>query len=113
MRTLGEVIKGMRCIECQDADKCSGCPYEDIRKSGAFIGQSCLDVMLLDALYYLKEYRMKYLRVEAQVKACDYTEKRLQEEIAKYVEAVKNCEAAENKYKRLIEETSQNLRTTS
>lgn len=69
--------------------------------------------MLLDALYYLKEYRMKYLRVEAQVKACDDAEKRLQEEIAKYMEAVKNCEAAENKYKRLIEETSQNLRTTS
>lgn len=57
-----------------------------------------------DALYYLKEYKIKRERIMAKAQDCEDTEKRLQDEIARYQEAVKNCEIAENKYRRLEDE---------
>lgn len=51
-----------------------------------------------DALHYLKEYKIKRERIMAKAQDCEDTEKRLQDEIARYQEAVKNCEIAENKY---------------
>ena len=72
-----------------------------------------------DALHYLKEYRMQLDDIVAKWKVLEYKtaqyeqmcetiqkqgqehEDRLQAEIARYVEAVKSCEEAENKYKAL------------
>lgn len=68
---------------------------------------------LTETLQYLREYKIKRERIMTQAQACDDTEKRLQEEIARYQEAVKNCELAENKYRKLYEETSQNFAVTS
>lgn len=51
-----------------------------------------------DALHYLKEYKIKRERIMAKAQDCEDTEKRLQDEIARYQEAVRNCEIAENKY---------------
>ena len=56
-----------------------------------------------DALHYLKEYKIKRERIFSQVQACNDREQRLQEEIARYQEAVKNCELAENKYRQLAQ----------
>lgn len=49
-----------------------------------------------DALHYLKDYRMLVNNI---------AEKRqeLKDEIARYQEAVKNCEEAENKYRQLAQ----------
>lgn len=84
-----------------------------------------------DALHYLKEYRMQVDDIVAKRKALEYKSKRydemcetiqkqgqehedrVQAEIARYLEAVRNCELAENKYKKLAEEASQNLVNTS
>ena len=63
-----------------------------------------------DALHYLKEYKIKRERIMAKAQDCA---KHLQAEVARYQEAIKNCELAENKYKRLYEETSQNFADTS
>ncbi len=49
-----------------------------------------------DALHYLIDYRLKREVVMKRVQACEDRETRLQEEIARYQEAVKNCEEAEN-----------------
>lgn len=52
-----------------------------------------------DALHYLKAFRD--------------AKDTLEREKDRYAEAVKNCERAENKYKKLTEEASQNLVNTS
>lgn len=108
MRTLDETIELLGSIY-----------YNDFKKAKA------------DAVAYLKEYRMQVDDIVAKRKALEYKSKRydemcetiqkqgqeredrLQAEIARYLEAVKNCELAENKYKKLAEEASQNLVNTS
>ena len=56
MRTLDEVIKAME--DCAIGENgCLGCAYEDIHLSAAGIGQSCVEAMIGDALWYLKNYR--------------------------------------------------------
>ena len=66
-----------------------------------------------DAIYYLQEYKIKRERIIANAEAIKAEENRVQNEIAKYQEAIKNCELAENKYRRLADETSQYLGNTS
>ena len=56
MRTLDEIITTMQdCIA--GGTGCKGCIYEKIHLSPAGIGPSCVEVMLNDALYYLKQYK--------------------------------------------------------
>lgn len=57
-----------------------------------------------DAIHYLREYKIKRNMIFTRIQACDNREKRLQEEIALYQEAVKNCEAAESKYRQLAQD---------
>lgn len=59
-----------------------------------------------DALHYLKTY-------QANQHAYEENSRKAEEARERYQEAVKNCELAENKYKRLCEETSQNFAVTS
>lgn len=80
MKTLDEVIKAFEeCIVPKNVF-CNGC-YKDDRCK-----------ITEDALHYLKDYRML---------SNDFAEKRkeLEDEIARYQEAVKNCETAENRHK--------------
>ena len=106
-KSLDEVIKALEICDETVTANCPDCPY-DI---------DCENVpgedLRADALHYLKEYKIKRARIELQVHACDDREQRLQEEIARYQEAVKNCGLAENRYKRLYEETSQKLEQAS
>lgn len=86
MRTLDEVIKEMTdcieqdldCSECESFVSCAGRPWR------AFDN---------DVLHYLQEYRA------AQQNLTDETQ-RTHAEHESYQEAVKNCELAENRYKR-------------
>jgi len=88
MKTLDEVIKAYE-LSCGKKD-CAQCPYND----------ECLDHFTCecyermdDTFHYLKEYRM--LKDDIVEKR-----KKLEDEIAHYQEAVKNCEEAENKYRK-------------
>lgn len=47
---------------------------------------------LADALHYLKEYKIKRERIMAKAQDCEDAEKRLQDEIARYQETVKEYE---------------------
>lgn len=80
-----------------------------------------IPAMQTDALFYLKEYRMQLDDIVAKRKVLEYKtaqyeqmcetvqkqgqehEDRLQAEIARYQEAVRNCEEAENKYRQLAQ----------
>ena len=109
MKTLDEVIVALEVCTSSYCShpKYGDCPYIDDKYDCDTRQRK------LDALHYLKEYKIKRDRIMAQAQACDDSEKRLQDEITRYQEAVKNCEVAENKYKRLYEElrkTSQLLR---
>ena len=112
MKTLDEVIKAFEICDETVTANCPDCPY-DI---------DCENVpgedLRTDALHYLKEYRenksgLEKTKAALEVKKKNYedmTEKimqqgqeneaRCQAEIARYQEAVKNCEAAENKYRK-------------
>lgn len=84
MKTLDEVIWAVE--NCDSAiDDCAHCAYykEDCEN---------LRPLRADALHYLKDYRML---------VNDFAEKRqeLEDEKARYQEAVKNCETAENRHK--------------
>lgn len=115
MKTLDEVIKSYelqmgekRCEDCSYCDDCYDhhsceCPYRDA-----------------DALHYLKEYRMQLDDIVAKRKVLEYKtaqyeqmcdtvqkqgqehEDRLQAEIARYLEAVKNCEDVSLKAEKVI-----------
>ena len=62
--------------------------------------------LFADALHYLRAYREnQQAYVENSQKAEEARER--------YLEAVKNCELAENRYRRLYEETSQKCAVTS
>ena len=110
MKTLNEVIKANECCDHGEPDsRCEDCPYKGI-------GACCAE-RETDALHYLKEYRenksgLEKTKAALEVKKKiyeDMTEKimqqgqeneaRCQAEIARYQEAVKNCERAENLYK--------------
>lgn len=95
MKTLDEVIYAYE--QCASEDLMSGCGkcvYKKIRHGGCKLSRND------DALHYLKEYKIKRERIMAKAQDCEDTEKRLQEEIARYQEAVRNCEQAENKYRK-------------
>ena len=99
---MDEVITA---LEMCTADKCiclSGCSYSYLAAGEDSCEYHAIPAMQTDALYYLKDYRML---------AADFAEKRkdLEAEKARYQEAIRNCEAAENKYHQLSEE----LRKTS
>lgn len=59
-----------------------------------------------DALHYLRTYRENQQTYEENSRKAEEARER-------YLEAVRNCEQAENKYKRLYEGTSQNFGNTS
>ncbi len=115
MKTLDEVIKA--CEETvNDVDR--GVDIE-----GCFLGAT----ETRDALHYLREYRENKSGLEKTKEALevkkkiyeDMTEKimqqgqeneaRCQAEITRYLEAVKNCKEAENKYKKLADEATDDL----
>lgn len=92
MKTLDEVIKAYE-LSCGKKD-CSQCPYDD----------ECLDHFVCecyermdDTFHYLKEYRMMMDDIVAK-------RKKLEAEIDRYQEAVRNCEEAENKYRKAEQE---------
>ena len=94
MKTLDEVIKGFEC--CQEIN-CAECPYANWDNTDV---ARCNDTNKEDdALHYLKAFRD--------------AKDALDTERERYAEAVKNCEVAENKYKRLCEETPQKVREAS
>ena len=113
MKTLDEVIKALRCTdpEVDPETKCNDCPYKESHRNELwYVGPSCLDEMFADALHYLKafaakrkvlEYKEKHYDeiVESMLKEGQEREARCQAEIARYQEAVKNCEIVENKHK--------------
>ena len=102
MMTLDDVIEAMERCSIPHYFDCKGCPYED---DDAEVGCRS-DDRDADALQYLKTYREnQQTYIENSRKAEEARER--------YLEAVKNCELAENKYRKLYEETSQNLRNTS
>lgn len=102
MKTLDEVIEAMERCSIPHYFDCKGCPYED---DDAEVGCRS-DDRDADALHYLKTYREnQHAYIENSRKAEEARER--------YMEEFKNCELAENKYKRLCEETSQKLRNTS
>lgn len=98
MKTLDEVIQALEDLMPCDG---SGCSYIE-------------DTDAEDALYYLKafaakrkvlEYKEKHYDeiVESMLKEGQEREARCQAEIARYQEAVRNCEAAELKYRKLAQ----------
>ena len=94
MKTIDELIKKFEiCNELENL--CSECPYIEERCS-------CDP----DALHYLKTY-------QANKHAYEEGNRKAEEARERYMEAVRNCEVAENKYKRLCKGTSQNSAVTS
>ena len=92
MKTIDEVIRSFE-LSCGKKD-CGQCPYDD----------ECLDhhvcecyERMADALHYLKEYRMQLDDIVAKRQA-------LEAEKDRYAEAVRNCEQAENKYRKMEDE---------
>ena len=104
MRTLEEVIDSIT--------KQSGLEIRDVRKPEKdrfWVDRETYN----DALHYLKEYKEKCHELDILVLENRRAFEQLGVETTRYQEAVKNCEAAENKYRKLAEETSQNLGNTS
>ena len=83
MKTLDEVIRAIDY--CMFTSDCSPCSYKEVK--------DCAREKMKDALHYLQDYRML---------VNDFAEKRqeLEDEKARYQEAVRNCEEAENKYRK-------------
>lgn len=99
MRTLDEVIKAWSiCFSDNSRSDCTGCPYADIDGEAA-----CFNYDRVDALHYLKEYRDKAHRLDIGIAEHARSFEQLGVEIARYQEAVKNCEEAENKYRQLAQ----------
>lgn len=104
MKTLDEVINALEICGHDESPKC---PYFDTEHWCC-----CEDHMRSiyplknDALHYLRNYR------ENQ-HAYEEGNRKAEEARERYLEAVKNCELAENKYKRLCKGTSQNFADTS
>ena len=102
MKTLDEVIIALEvctygyCSHPKHGD----CPYLDERNDCDIRQRK------LDALHYLRNYR------ENQ-HAYEEGNRKAEEARERYLEAVKNCELAENKYRKLWKETSQNSADTS
>ena len=82
MKTLDEVIKALE--ECMADDA--------IESEGVYLAT--------DALHYLKEYKDKAHRLDIDIAEHHRTFLQLGVEIARYQEAVRNCEEAENKYRK-------------
>lgn len=59
---------------------------------------------VVDALHYLKEYRDKAHRLDIDIAEHHRTFEQLGVEIARYQEAVRNCEEAENKFRKMEDE---------
>lgn len=90
MKTLDEVIDNFEkaCDLERRCANCSGCLGQEYGCPND--GAECVP----DALHYLKDYRMLVDDIAAK-------RKELEDEKARYQEAVRNCEEAENKYKML------------
>ena len=80
MKTLDEVIEAQK--RCETYPNCHFC----------YLHSGPICEWIRDVLIYLKEYKIKRERIMAQAQACDDTEKRLQEEIARYQDVVKEYE---------------------
>lgn len=94
MKTLDEVIEAQkRCTTYPNYHFC-------------YLHSGSICEWIRDALHYLKTYRENQHAYEENSRKAEEARER-------YLEAVKNCELAENKYRKLYEETSQNLRNTS
>lgn len=114
IRPIDEVIEALSI--CRNVDPyrvCRECPYPDT--------EGCMDMLMGDALFYLKEFRQAKESLESKRQILDFKikmfeeqtelvqqqgkecEEHCQAEIARYLEAVKNCEKAENKYYMLCE----------
>lgn len=102
MQTLDEVIDQL--IDCHTN-------WARWSQTSDIVDRSAVE----DAIKYLKEYQsvkavLKYKKrqyeemAEAVLKQGQEREAHCQAEITRYLEAVKNCEAAENKYRQLSEE---------
>lgn len=81
MKTLDEVIQALEWCISDTEDDCAGCPYDG--EDGGCHQRN------LDALHYLKAFR--------------YAKDTLELEKDRYQEAVRNCEAAELKYRKLAQ----------
>lgn len=82
IRPIDEVIEALSI--CRNVDPyrvCRECPYPDT--------EGCMDMLMGDALFYMKALRD--------------AKDTLEREKERYQEAVKNCEKAENKYYMLCE----------
>ena len=78
------MIKAYEIHTNPEAGRCiTDCPYH---------GECVHNEEMKDALYYLKEYKIKRERIMAKAQDCEDTEKRLQDEIARYQETVKEYE---------------------
>lgn len=88
MKTLDEVIKALEDLG-EFVAECNYCSAEYCNES--YAGDKCY---LGEALNYLREYRMQLDDIVAK-------RKKLEAEIDRYQEAVRNCEEAENKYRML------------
>lgn len=104
MKTVDEVIAiAEHCLKPMPESLCATCPSESKTNE-------CH--LFEDMLHYLKEYKIKRTMIFTRIQACDNREQRLQEEIALYLEAVRNCEEAENKYRQLAQGEVGNLPLT-
>lgn len=89
MKTLDEVITVMDHVEfC-----CTSCKLQ--------FDCDEVECFLEDALHYLREYRDKVHSLDIDIANHCRSFEQLGVEIARYQEAVKNCEEAENKYRML------------
>lgn len=97
MKTLDEVIKAYEVCHASILS-CEGCPYDN----GERYRDS--DCYTADALHYLMEYREKAHRLDIDIAYHPRSFEQLGVEIARYHEAVRNCEEAENKYRKMEDE---------
>ena len=105
MKSLTEVIEDVeRCLLPFPGD-CLNCPHFDSTDDD--LGYDCQKKILKDAVGYLREYQTREDSLINARKIIEETyqsvlndQKKLKAEIENYVEAVKNCEQVENRYRR-------------
>ena len=85
MKTLDEVIKIFSAFATYQPEL-----YEGPAQS-----------TVADAVHYLKEYKKKWLELQNLTQENLFKTQKLNDRIARYEEAIKNCEEAENKYKQM------------
>ena len=88
MKTLDEVIKIFSAFATYQPEL-----YEGPAQS-----------TVADAVHYLKEYKKKWLELQNLTQENLFKTQKLNDRIARYEEAIKNCEEAENKYRKMKED---------